>query len=134
MGQGQYAGLAGAGCGVYGAIPDCRIATSPSIEGLSYHFCQRINLSRSLSSASALCFITAGALSGLPPIRISATGGTIRSLGGIGQSEGCVIDVEQPTISHAIAHGHIFDFVTVDYLTFDNYLCAFLCCLFLAGG
>ena len=35
---------------------------------------------------------------------ISATGGVIRSLGGIGQSEGCVIDVEQPAISHAIAH------------------------------
>ena len=59
-------------------------------------------------------------------MRISATGGVIRSLGGIGQSDGCVIDVEQPAISHAIAHSHIFDFVTVNHLTLDNYLSAFL--------
>ena len=51
---------------------------------------------------------------------ISATGGVIRSLGGIGQPEGCVIDVEQPTISHAIAHSHSFDFITVNYLAFDD--------------
>ena len=47
-------------------------------------------------------------------MRISAIGGVIRSLGGIGQSDGCVIEVEQPAISHAIAHSHIFDFVTID--------------------
>ena len=65
-------------------------------------------------------------------MRISTTGGVIKSLGGIGQSEGCVIEVEQPAISHAITHSHIFDFVTIDNLTLDNYLCAFLCCQSLA--
>ena len=37
---------------------------APQSRGFLYHFCHRINLSRSLSSASALCFITAEALSG----------------------------------------------------------------------
>ena len=86
-----------------------------------YHFCHRINLSRSLSSASALCFITDGARSGLPPMVISATGGVIRSLGGIGQSEGCVIDVEQPAISNAASSIRIFDAVTIYDLLFDDF-------------
>ena len=73
-------------------------------------------------------------------MRISATGCVIRSLGGIGQSEGCVIDVEQPAISNAIAHSHVFDAVTVDYLAFDNCLCADVfgcllgCCQLLISG
>ena len=60
-------------------------------------------------------------------MRISTTGGVIKSLGGIGQPEGCVIEVEQPAISHAVTHGHSFDFVTVDYLSFDDGLSALLC-------
>src|SRR5574344_1326740 len=95
---------------------------APHLRGFSYHFCQRINLDRSFSSASALCFITVGARSGLPPMVISATGAVIRSLGGTGQPDGCVVEVEQPAISHAIAHGHSFDFVTIDNLSFDNSL------------
>ena len=107
---------------------------APQLRGFSYHFCQRISLYRSFSNASPLCFITAGALSASPPMRISATGGAIRSLGGIGQPEGCVIDVEQPAISHAVAHSHIFDFVTIDNLFLDDYLGAILCYFRLAGG
>ena len=107
--------------------------TAPQSRGFSYHFCQRISLLRSFSSASALCFITAGARSGLPPMCISATGGVIKSLGGIEHPEGCVIDVEQPAISHAITHSHIFDSVTVNHLTPDSYLGALLRCFFLAG-
>lgn len=42
------------------------------------------------------------------------TGGVIRSLGGIGQSEGCIVELEQPAISNAIAHSNFFDFITVD--------------------
>lgn len=91
---------------------------------LEYNFCHLISLSRSSSSASALCLMTVGALSGSPPMRINATGAVIRSLGGIGQSIGAVDVVEQPAISHAIAHSRSFDSVTVDYLSFDYGLCA----------
>ena len=44
-------------------------------------------MSRQSSVASALCLMTAGALSLAPPMRINATGVVIRSLGGTGQSE-----------------------------------------------
>ena len=97
------------------------INKAPQSRGLLYHFCQRISLSRSLNSASALCFITAGARSGFPPIVISATGGVIRSLDGTGQPEGCVIELEQPAVSNTVAHSHFFDAITINDLLFDDF-------------
>jgi hypothetical protein len=61
-------------------------------------------------------------------MRINATGVAIRSLGGIGHPDGCVVVVEQPDISHAIAHSSSFDSVTIDYLRFDYGLCAGVFC------
>lgn len=86
-----------------------------------YHFCQRANLSRSFSNASALCRIATGARSGFPPVAISATGGVIRSLGGIGQPEGCIIELEQPAISHTASSIRVFDVVTIYNLLFDDF-------------
>ena len=63
----------------------------------------------------------------MPPIVISATGGVIRSLGGIGQPEGCVIELEQPAISHAASSIRIFDAVTIYDLLFDYFDSAHLC-------